>query len=492
MIARWFLRHQFKEFRRSPAWSRSIALNIFVGLMMFMLILYLLLLGMFIDKILEELYPGRDPAEVFNGLLLYYLGFELIIRFFMQSLPMLHVESYLHLPIKKRSIVHFVVLKSLTAAGNYLSWLVWFPFAFKVIAPAYGAGPAWIWLAGVILLVLNNNFLATYLKRQLVSRPAVTGLGGLLLVLAAMADYTGYASLSALSSRLFGLLIRESYLLLIPAACLVISYALNYRFLRSRMYPDKVRFRKESRIDAIGNIRYLRSMGLTGQLISLELKLIWRHKRIRTIIYMAPIFLGYGLIFYPQPEYAQMNGFLIFVGIFMTGGMMLNYANYCFGYESNYFDAILAKYRDYERYIRVKYIMAVMIATACWVLTIPYVFFGIDILIINTVTFLYNLGFLSFVLFWFSTYTRKRMDLSQGSVFNYQGVGVTHWLSMLPAFLLPVLIYWPFSAMGVPYAGLIVIAALGLGGLLFYRYLLKLLLAQWMKSRYRMAEGFRE
>ncbi len=55
------------------------------------------------------------------------------------------------------------------------------------------------------------------------------------------------------------------------------------------------------------------------------------------------MFLLYGLFFYPNPVYKDMSGFLIFVGIFMSGGMMLNYANYAFAYESSYFDALATK-----------------------------------------------------------------------------------------------------------------------------------------------------
>ena len=105
-------------------------------------------------------------------------------------------------------------------------------------------------------------------------------------------------------------------------------------------------------MDSLSNIRYLKTLGLTGHLISLDLRLIWRHKRTRSIVYMAPLFLGYGFFFYPNPVYKDSVGFLIFVGIFMTGGMMMNYLNYCFSYESNYFDNILANYRDFEKYLR--------------------------------------------------------------------------------------------------------------------------------------------
>ena len=258
------------------------------------------------------------------------------------------------------------------------------------------------------------------------------------------------------------------------------------------MYPDEVTVKKKQKQDSLADIKYLKTLGLTGQLISLDLRLIWRHKRTRSIVFMAPLFLLYGLFFYPNPAYQKMYPMFIFVGIFMTGGMMLNYINYCFSYESNYFDNILVNYKDLERYIRTKYILGISIATACYILTIPYIFFGTDIFLINTMTYLYNIGFLSFVLFYVATFSKKRMDLSKGATFNYQGMGASHWLSMLPAFLLPVLIFLPFNFMGYKTGGMLFIGALGVAGLLFSRLMIAFVYKQFMKRRYEMAEGFRE
>jgi len=107
-------------------------------------------------------------------------------------------------------------------------------------------------------------------------------------------------------------------------------------------------------------------------------------------------------------------------------------------------------------------------------------------------TFLYNIGFLSYILLYIATFSKKRMDLSKGAAFNYQGLGASHWLSMLPAFLMPVFIYLPFSWMNYPTAGMIFIGALGVAGLMFSKSLLSVILKQFMNRRYSMAEGFRE
>lgn len=492
MVSKWFISQQWKEMKRSSIWQKSLVMNIVIGFFMLLMLMYLLMLGLFIDKILDKLFPNDDPVQIFNGIILYYLGIEFFMRFFMQSLSTLNIEAYLHLPIKKSSILHFVTGKSIVVIGNYLPWLVFFPFAFKVIGPEISSAAAWTWIVGMILLIFNNNFLAMYIKRQMTGKPMIVGVFGIAFILLILLDHFSIISLSSFSTFIFGQLLLNPMLLIVPLLLVIFSYSLNYFYLKSRLYPEEISVSKKEAGDGLSNIRYLKTLGLTGQLISLDLRLIWRHKRTKSIIYMAPLFLGYGFFFYPMPIYREMSGFLIFVGIFMTGGMMLNYANYSFGYESNYFDNILANYKDFERYIRTKYLFAIMISTVCYILTIPYVFYGTDILLINTMTFLYNIGFLAFVLLYVSTYSKNRMDLSKGAAFNYQGMGASHWLSMLPAFLLPVIIYLPFSWLGYPKAGLILIGALGVTGLLFHKYLLNVIVQKFLSRKYVMAEGFRE
>ena len=491
MVYIWFLSHQWKEMKRSSIWQKNIAMNIVIGFLMLIMLSYLLMIGIFLDKILYEAFDD-PPIVVFSGILIYYFSFEFIIRFLMQSLPTLNIETYLHLPIKKSSIVHFVAGKSIFAVGNYLMLLVIIPFAVKAIIPDYSTFTAVIYILAFLILVFANNFLATYIKRQLVGKPYIVGLFGLGVILFILLDYFGVISVSSISTFFFVKLLSNPILIIVPIVIMMFTYSLNYYFLKSRLYPEEIIKKKKEKMDSLADIQYLKNMGLAGMLISLDLRMIWRHKRTRSIIYMAPLFLGYGFFFYPQPIYREMYGMLIFVGIFMTGGMMMNYLNYCFSYESNYFDNILVNYRDFEVYIRTKYQFAVLISTVCFILTIPYAFYGWEILLINSMTFLYNIGLLSFALFYVATYSKKRMDLSKPATFNYQGLGASHWLSMIPAFLLPVFIYLPFSWFGYKINGFIFIGVLGLIGLLFHKYLLRIVLKQFMERKYQMAEGFRE
>lgn len=500
MIIKWFISHQIKETMRSSFWQKQIVLNIIMGLLLTIMLAYLVMLGIFIDKLFQKIAPDEDPVHLFNGIVLYYFSIEFIIRFVMQSLPVMNIETYLTLPVKKSAIVHYVAAKSIFSIGNFLTWLVFIPFAIKVIAPVYGMGMAWGWILGMILLVFSNNFLATYAKRQLAHQPWVTALFGVALVGLFALDHFKVFSLAELSRSLMGGILKNPLTLLIPLAILALTYLVNYFFLRDRLYPDELNIKKREKADTIGQLRYLKNIGLTGHLISLDLRLMMRNKRTKTILYMSPIFILYGLMLYPDANkegFSSMNqesfsSMLVFIGIFMTGGMMISYVNYCFSFESSYFDTVLANYSDYRQYIRAKYILAITMCTICYVLTVPYVFFGYKILLINTATFLYNIGFLSFVMIYLSTYSTKRVDLNRSASFNYQGMGASQWLSMLPGFLLPVLIFWPFKYFKVPYLGYVMIGVIGLAGLVFNKALLGIVTKQFMNRRYDMAKGFRE
>jgi len=491
-MIKWFIRHQFKEMFRSKVWQKNLILNIILGFFLMIIIVEVLIGGIVLADKFQEIFPDEDPVKKFNGFLLYYFTFDLVLRYFMQKVPIMSVQPYLHLPVKISSLINYVLSKSLLSFFNFLPLIFVIPMAFFQFIDYYPLSSVWIWIISIFLIALTNNFLIVYLKKQLVANPKVVGIFGLVLAFLVLFDYLNIISLSTFSTLIFGELLNYPLLIFVPVVLLIFVYSINFFFLKSHLYPEEIKIRKDKKVDSISNIKYLKTLGKTGTLVSLELKLWWRHKRTKTIIYMLPLFLLYGFFFYPQEIYSDGFGFLIFIGVFISGGLMLNYTNYAFSYESNYFDAILANNINIKEYLRVKLVIAIIISTICFIVTIPYVFFGLKILIINFAAWLYCIGCLSFVLLFTATYNKKRMDLTKGAVFNYQGIGVSNWLAMLPAFLLPIFIYLPFGLTGIPFTGILLIGLTGFIGLLFQKSLLNLIVKQFFKRKYLMAEGFRE
>lgn len=492
MLIKWFVKHQWKQSFRSTIFQRNLAVNIFLGFVILILFLEFLIGGIYLSDKWPELFPEDPPVTKFNSYLLYYFAMDFVLRFFMQSLPVLSIEPYLHLPIRKRSIVNYLLGKASLSFFNFFPFLVFIPFAIFQVKTNFSVEQAWTWIASLIASVMMMNYLLVYMKRQLANNPKIVGIFGLFIGLLILLDSIGTFSFSSISSAIFDAMISNQFFFFIPILLFVLMYVFNFNFLINNMYPEEISIKRKEKTDSISEIKYLKSLGSLGEMITIEFKLFWRHKRTKSIIYMGSILLFYGLLFYPQQDFDEMMGFKVVIGWLMTGAMIFNYLMYAFSYESNYFDALLAHNVDMRQYFRMKIRLAMLIGSVSFVLTIPYVYFGWEILLINFCLYIYNIGFMSYLLLFMATYNKKRMDLSKSAVFNYQGIGASNWLTMIPVMVLPIIVYTAFDAFDLKYLGIICISLLGVIALLFNNSLIQLLIKQFEKRKYIMAEGFRK
>ena len=249
--------------------------NIFIAILFAMMLSYIVLLGFVIDNALESSFPDEEPVGLF-------------ICYILQSLPTLNIESYIHLPIKRNTLVNFVIFKSLVNIFNATPLLFYIPVALQLIIPYKGSAEGLSWLVAVILMVLGNNFLITYFNRQLVSKAWISGIIALIIASVALLDYFSIWSLRDASREFFSLMASTPIYILIPLAWVLLTYILNFRFLSSRLYPEKVNSKKAIRVDRFTGARYFESLGLVGEIMTLEIKLWMRHERTKSMIYMLP------------------------------------------------------------------------------------------------------------------------------------------------------------------------------------------------------------
>jgi hypothetical protein len=249
---------------------------------------------------------------------------------------------------------------------------------------------------------------------------------------------------------------------------------------------------QQTNVAEASDIIFLNRFGEVGRLIALEMKLIWRHKRSKSVLFMSAVILFYGFIFYPQKIYMEGFAMLIFVGIMMTGMFMFNYGQFMPSWQSGHFDALLTKRVSPYQFYQAKFWLFVPVALLSFLFTLPYGFFGFKIILINLAAVLFNLGVNIFVVFYFSVLNKNRIDLSRSSAFNWQGVGASKFVMMLPLLLLPLLIYAPFGYLGQPYWGIFAIGLMGLLGFVFHRTLLHLVANRFLEHKYKMAAGFRQ
>ncbi len=490
------IKHLISHHRKSTSRSVKIADStgvriaywFFIGLML----IYLLLAGFFIDKIIGASFPDEDPITIFNSFMLYYLAGDLFMRFYLQDVPILGVIPYLHLPVKRSKMIHFMLSKSLTSLFNFLPLFIFVPFALKVVIPTLGFESGLIWFLGIYGLMLSNNFLGIYLKRHMVGNMKII-LGFLMVIALLIAAHAfKWIDIFAISSTAMSAVLSNPIFLLIIAGLIMLTYWLNYSYLRQNIYLEEIDQTKAKGDFKAVNTSFLKRYGHIGSLISMELKLIFRNKRPKALFMMSILLLFYGLIFYPNKLYIEGFGMLTFVGVFITGIFLSNYGQMLLSWNSGFFDKIMTSNLGMREYFESKFWLFFVTSSAAFILSIPYVYFGWKVVAINFACYLFNIGVNAFVIFYFSMRNPKRIDLTKGASFNYEGVTSTQFILMLPVLLFPILLVLPFSWMGIPWVGIGILGVSGIIGFLMKDTWFNKIEQRYQNKKYELAEGFRQ
>ncbi len=482
------LSHQWKATTRSAGVSKSAGINVYMGFVFFVLFLELLGGGFYLGSELAK--NSEHPVADLSRYGLYLFLAIMMSRYMLQKLPTFLVAPYLCLPIKKSKLVNFILAKPLFNSLNIL------PLSF-VLAILLGlhqhleASTFWPLVASVIVGDLFVNYFSIYIKRLQIKHEYVSYLFLATVAALLLFDRFNFIDLQAVSGVVFMQVIHQPLWLAIGLALFGLAYHLNFQLLYKHFSLEDFGKGDSNQRGSLENFSYLDRFGKIGTFVLLELKMCVRNKRTRSMLFMSPLFLLYGLFFYNNPVYLTQNGWLIFVGLFISGGFMMSFGLYFFAWESGHFDLMLTANTTFKDYIKAKYFLMLSTSAVIFLLSVFYIYYGIEILIINSACFLFNIGINSLLLLYFATNNKQYMDLSKGSAFNYQGVSGRHFVLMFPLLVIPILIYLPFGLMGQAKAGFAVIGALGVLGLLLREKLLDLITQRFIRKRYEMSEGFR-
>ena len=485
-------KHYWLQTVRSPGYYKNLVVNIFVGLTAVYFLAIFILVGLMLPRMLQEMAPQDDPAVIFNGSIIYALIALLLIRYVMQPLSRLNLESYQVLPVKRSALVAYLVLKPLLNPLNYIVLCLVIPFAVTGIYPVYGTAGAFRFIFIVLGLIWFNTLMAPLLKRQFSN--ILLGVMLFLLVAGALAalEYFKIFSLFTLSQHLFGFLTDTPVVWISVWLLSLLAFLLNKFFFARNYYPES--FERKSKKIGTGARRFtfMERFGKIGELISLEIKLVLRHKRTKSTLYTALFFLLYGLIFYPNPIYNQNPGWLLFVAIFVTGTGMLMFGQWIINWDGAHFDFLMTRDIDTHTYIRANYTLMLALCTVSFIVTTPYFLFGRQVILYHLVAFVYNAGVNIYVYLFAATLNTKRLELSRGSSMNMQGVSYKNFLVMVPLLVIPIALVGLFSLFSATYIALIIIALMGLAGILFRDALLGVIEKQFLRRKYALCTGFRK
>ncbi len=486
-----FLSHSYKRFTRSVAFSKDLVTGIFIGFFALMMVVYSLILGFAMDGLLTKTLQQTDSLLFINQLLLYYYVFEFVARYMMQNVPALDVQPYLHLPIKRTSIAHFLLSKSLLHVFNCLVLLLFTPFAFTVVASRWGMTQAVAWLVSLTLLSWCIHYLVIIYKKKLDDSLwgiiALVGGFGLL----GTADYLQWFKLSDVSAMIFN---QPSFLVVAAIILMALFYRFNFSLIVDGMYAEEWSSKKDTATEWGKNSdwQFLRGFGSYGEWISLELKLILRNKRPRTFVLLSALLLLYGLVFYRGDQVHKMPGFALFVGMFITGAFMINYGQLLYSWQGGHFDFTLTRPISVRQFIESKYWLLCTATFIAFILSLPYAYFGWHIIFAHLAMMFFNIGINVFIIMNLAMWGPQKIDLKKGSTFNYEGVGAAQWIMAIPILLAPYIIYLPFKFIFSTEVGLLAVGFTGLIGIAIRPYLITLTTQRFTNKKYVIAAGFRK
>lgn len=484
-------KHYWLENKRSPGFYRNLAVTIFMGLIALYFVALFVLLGFMLPGMLTEAVPDSSPVDLFHGGLLYTVIALLFFRYLMQPLSRINLQAYQVLPIKRRTLVNYLLLKPLLNPANYLTLCFVIPFAISGIYPVHGVAGAFRFILSVLPLILFNTLLAPLMKRQF--NNLLTGMVILLVVAAvpALLEYFGILSLFSASRQLFGMMTSTSLLWMTAWLLPLGAFLLNRLFFARNYYPETFEKKKTWRQADTKRFTFMERFGKIGELISLEIKLVMRHKRTRSTLYTALLFLLYGLIFYTNPVYKESPGWLLFVAIFLTGTGMLIFGQWIINWDGSHFDFLMTRNIKTNTYIRANYFLLLALCILSFIATTPYFLFGTKIITIHVAAFLYNAGVNIHIYLYSASFNTKRLELSKGSSMNMQGVSYKNFIVMIPLLLVPILLVSLFSLFSASHIALVILSVLGLAGILFREPLLKISEKQFLNRKYALCTGYR-
>lgn len=484
-----FLNLEWKQFFRSATMGKSIALKVLMGFFALYFMATFLILGVALYPALKEIYPDKDPFIIVNSFIFFWILGDLMIRFFFQKLPVMSVKPLLTLPIKRSSVVNFVLGKSMFSFFNFLPLFAVIPFGITLLVKSYDPTSVVTWMFLIVLISLINNFL-NFIIESLSAETELSFLPIIILisVLYALNHFEIINIADLLSSGIIAIT-HNPFLIIIPLAFLAVLYFFNFRTLRQKLYLDSSLKTKVEEVSA-SNLEWTNKFGDIAPFLQLDLKLLWRNKRPKSAVWMLGLGLMYGLFFYPQPMYQDMVWLYAFIGIFVTGIFLINFGQFIPAWDSGYYKLLMSQNIKYEQYLKSKYTLMTMSVIILFVLSIPYVYFGWKILLAHFAAAIYNVGVNTYVILLGGSFNRKKIDLNQRAAFNFQGTGAVQWLIGIPLMILPMGLFAAAYFMFNFEAGIAVLVILGLLGIVFHQKLMAFITEKYLDSKYKMINAF--
>ena len=486
---------QWKEFNRGKAVGGKLVAKIFKWIGIIYVAFMTFLMGIIVSAYGGPLaeFPLEEgttaPFLYVNKQLIYVFVYLIVLRYFVQSLPVVNIKALLLTPVLKTQIVRFSLLKTVLTYFNILPLFFLIPFSFLLASTGdYDIVGLIFWNINIMGLIYVTNFFNFLLKNK---NKLIYGIGGILALIKIL-EYYSIVDFTTYSEQFFYLFYSQPYAT--AFTWLLVFWLYNYvnKYLLQGLYIDtglQVKI-KEAKMD---DFSFLDRFGKTATFIKNDLRLLKRSKRARTAVYMGIGMLFYGIIFVPSEDILG-SGFLFFGYLFSTGGFLFMFGSFVPSWDSQYYPLMMTQNIEYKEYLNSKWSLMIIGTVISTVLaSFIYSFFGVNAVYAVLAGSFYNIGVNGYLTLWAGAYTKSPIDLnSSANAFgDKKAFNAKTLLVGFPQMLLPVLVYYFTSQYYDHLTGCLAVAGLGTLGIFLKPVAFNLIMKAYKTEKYSTLKAYK-
>ncbi|WP_395052722.1 DUF5687 family protein [Flavobacterium sp.] len=484
-----FIKLEWKSFLRSASFGTSLAMKILMGFFAVYFMILFVGAGIGAFYIIKEKVQ-LEPLSVINKFMIYYLVLDLLIRYFLQKMPVLNIKPLLTLPIKRNTIVHFTLGKTALSFFNWVHAFFFVPFSIVLLINGYSVLNVILWHLGIVALIYFNNFINVIINNKDNVFYSV-----LAVVLAlGLAQYFNLFDITNYTQSFFQGMYSTFYVFLIPIILVIATYYFAFNYFKSNLNLDEGLASKTD-VATTENYTWLNQFGTLGTFLKNDIRLLRRNKRSKTTLIMSSIFIFYGLLFFSSSVEAYKSPMMqVFAGIFVSGGFLFTFGQFVPSWDSAYYQLMMSQNIQYKEYISSKWWLMVIGTIISTILASFYLYFGVHTYLLIVVGAIFNIGVNSHLVMLGGAFVKTPIDLStgKGAFGDKQAFNIQTMLIAIPKLLLPMAIYALGYYVFSPNIGLLFVALAGILGFAFRNYVFNLIEKIYKREKYATIAAYKQ
>lgn len=484
-----FIRLEWKSFTRASSFTGNMVLKVFMILGALYFGAIFLALGFFSFDIIEKSLK-QDPLVVVSKYAIYYMVMDLLIRFFLQKVPVINIRPLLVLPIKRSTIVNFALGKTVLSFFNILHCFFFIPFSIVLISKGYDPINVVLWHISIMALIYCNNFINLLIN----DKDWIFWTVAIVLAAIGLVQYYSFFDVTIVTSVFYFSLYSAYYMVAVPVVMLAALWFICFKMFSKELYLD-TGLKGKHEVAESNDYTWLNQFGTLGSFLKNDIRLLRRNKRSKTTLIMSFAFLFYGLLFFTSSIEAYDNPMMkMFAGIFVSGGFLFVFGQFVPSWDSAYYPLMMSQNIQYRDYISSKWWLIVIGTVISALLASFYLYFGIQTYLIILAGAIYNIGVNSHMVLLAGAFIKTPIDLgsSKRAFGDKKAFNLKTFLLGIPKMLVPMGLYAIGYYTVSPEVGIIIVGTFGILGFAFRNSVFTMIEKVYKTEKYKTLAAYKQ